>query len=172
MADKEATVYIIDVGESMADCHNGRTESDLDWSMRYVWDKLSTTVAANRKTLTVGVVGLNTRQTDNEQASEGLDGYENISVLQRLGPMTMSSLKELKSKIKPSRSSGGDAISAIVVAQCMIDEFTKKLKYKRKIVLVTNAETPFDDDSLEEVSSKLNESNIELVIMSVDDDPA
>ncbi|KAM7197748.1 ATP-dependent DNA helicase [Rhypophila sp. PSN 637] len=172
MADKEATVYIIDVGESMADCHNGREESDLDFSMRYVWDKLSTTVAASRKTWTVGVLGLNTRKTDNKQAHEGLDGYEHISVLQELGPMSMTSLKELKSKIKPSGRSGGDAISAIVVAQCMIDAFTKKLKYHRKIVLVTNAETPFDDDSLEDVSSKLNESNIELVIIGVDFDDA
>lgn len=165
MADKEATVYIIDVGESMAECHNGRVESDLDWSMRYVWDKLSTTVAASRKTWTVGVLGLNTDTTDNEQDSQGLDGYENISVLQEIGPMSMTSLKELKSKIKPSGSTGGDAISAIVVAQCMIDKFTKKLKYNRKIVLVTNAETPFDDDSLDDVASKLNESNIELVVM-------
>ncbi|KAM7202081.1 ATP-dependent DNA helicase, partial [Naviculisporaceae sp. PSN 640] len=172
MADKEATVYIIDVGESMADCHNGRDESDLDWSMRYIWDKLSTTVAASRKTWTVGVLGLNTRKTDNDLASEGLDGYENISVLQEIGPMSMTSLKELKSKIKPSRSTGGDAISAIVVAQGMIDKFTKKLKYNRKIVLVTNAETPFDDDSLEDVASKLNESNIELVIIGIDFDDA
>lgn len=165
MADKEATVYIIDLGYSMGDCHNGRTESDLDWSMRYVWDRISTTVAASRKTWTVGVVGLNTDETNNQQDEQGLDGYENISVLQEIGPMTMTSMKELKPKIKPSSSTGGDAISAIVVAQCMIDAFTKKLKYNRKIVLVTNADAPIDDDSLEDVSSKLNESNIELVVM-------
>jgi len=172
MADKEATVYIIDVGESMADCHNGRIESDLDWSMRYIWDKISTTVAASRKTWTVGVLGLNTDETNNQQANEELEGYDNISVLQEISPMTMTSLKELRTHIRPSNSAGGDAISAIVVAQCMIDAFTKKLKYNRKIVLVTNAESPIDDDSLDDVSSKLNESNIELVIIGVDFDDA
>ena len=172
MADKEATVYIIDVGESMADCHNGRIESDLDWSMRYIWDKISTTVAASRKTWTVGVLGLNTDETNNQQANEELEGYDNISVLQEISPMTMTSLKELRTHIGPSNSAGGDAISAIVVAQCMIDAFTKKLKYNRKIVLVTNAESPIDDDSLDDVSSKLNESNIELVIIGVDFDDA
>jgi ATP-dependent DNA helicase 2 subunit 2 len=165
MADKEATVYIVDLGESMADCHNGRNESDLDFGMRYVWDKITTTVAASRKTWTVGVVGLNTEETNNAQDREGLEGYEHISVLQDIGPMTMSSLRELRSSIQLSYSSGGDAISAIVVAVSMIEEFTKKLKYHRKIILVTNGESPIDDDSSEEVAERLNDVNIELVVM-------
>lgn len=45
MADKEATVYIIDVGKSMKKRNQGREESDLDWAMRYVWDKITTTVS-------------------------------------------------------------------------------------------------------------------------------
>lgn len=44
MADKEAFVYIIDVGRSMGEKRNERTESDLDWAMRYVWDRITTTV--------------------------------------------------------------------------------------------------------------------------------
>lgn len=44
MADKEATIYIIDVGKSMKNIHNGRDISDLDWAMTYVWDKITTTV--------------------------------------------------------------------------------------------------------------------------------
>jgi ATP-dependent DNA helicase 2 subunit 2 len=165
MADKEASVYIIDVGETMADCRNGRTESDLDWSMRYVWDKISTTVAASRKTWTIGVLGLRTDETDNPL--ESLDGYENISVLQDIGPMSMTELRALKEKIRPSSTSSGDAISAVVVASQMIDRFTKKLKYNRKIILVTDALGPMDSDSLEEVANKLDASGIQLVVMSV-----
>lgn len=44
MADKEAIVYIVDVGRSMGETRNGRTESDLDWAMRYVWDRITSTV--------------------------------------------------------------------------------------------------------------------------------
>ncbi|KXX73983.1 ATP-dependent DNA helicase II subunit 2 [Madurella mycetomatis] len=172
MADKEATVYIVDLGESMADCHNGRTESDLDFGMRYVWDKISTTVAASRKTWTVGVVGLNTEETDNAQEREGLEGYDHISVLQEIGPMTMSSLRELRSTIQPSHNYGGDAISAIVVALSMIEVFTKKLKYNRRIILVTNGESPIDDESSEDVANRLNDSNIELVVIGIDFDDA
>lgn len=48
MADKEATVYIIDVGRSMGEKHNGRNESDLEWAMHYVWDKITSTVLLRR----------------------------------------------------------------------------------------------------------------------------
>lgn len=44
MADKEATIYIVDLGASMGRTHNGRKESDLEWAMTYVWDKITSTV--------------------------------------------------------------------------------------------------------------------------------
>lgn len=163
MADKEATVFILDLGSSMAQTHSGRDESDLEWSMRYVWDKITDTVAASRKTLCVGVIGLRTDETDNKLQDD--DGYENISVLQDLGPMTMSSLRTLQSKIEPSSTWSGDAISAIVLAVDMIDTFTKKLKWNRKIVLVTDALGPMDGDELSDISKKINDSNIQLTVL-------
>lgn len=44
MAEKEATVYIVDIGKSMGERHNGRAISDLEWAMQYVWDRITTTV--------------------------------------------------------------------------------------------------------------------------------
>lgn len=44
MAEKEATVYVVDVGQSMGEKHNERKESDFDWAMTYVWDKITSTV--------------------------------------------------------------------------------------------------------------------------------
>jgi ATP-dependent DNA helicase 2 subunit 2 len=167
MADKEATVYIIDLGQSMGEKQNGRKESNLDFSMRYVWDKISTTVAASRKTWTIGVIGLRTDETNNPLNENGLEGYENISVLQEIGPMSMSALRELRSEIKVSKTKQGDAISAIVIASSMIEEFTKKLKYNRKIILVTDGKGAMDADSLEDVTEKLNEVGIELIVMQV-----
>lgn len=46
MANKEAKVYIVDVGESTARKNNGRDISDLDWGLRYVWDKIANDVEA------------------------------------------------------------------------------------------------------------------------------
>lgn len=45
MADKEATVYVVDVGRSMGDRRHGRSVSDLDYAMRYVWDRVTATVS-------------------------------------------------------------------------------------------------------------------------------
>ncbi|KAI9166682.1 ATP-dependent DNA helicase II subunit [Paramyrothecium foliicola] len=170
MADKEATVFILDLGSSMSRTHDGRDESDLDWSMRYVWDKITDIVASNRKTLCVGVVGLRTDDTNNKLMED--DGYENISVLQDLGPMTMASLRGLQAAVKPSKTLSGDAISAIVVAVDMIDTFTKKLKWTRKIVLVTDGQGPVDSDGLGDIAKKMNDSNIQLTVLGVDFDDA
>ncbi|KAH7272818.1 SPOC like C-terminal domain-containing protein [Fusarium solani] len=168
MAEKEAIIFILDLGSTMAQTHSGRSESDLDWSMRYVWDKITDIVAASRKTLCVGVVGFRTDETDNKLQDD--DGYENIAVLQELGPMSMSSLRNLQSVIKPSETWSGDAISAIVVAVDMMDTFTKKLKWNRKIILITDGQGPMDADGLSDISKKMNDSNIQLTVLGVDFD--
>jgi ATP-dependent DNA helicase 2 subunit 2 len=163
MADKEATVFILDLGASMAEKHSGREESDLDWSMRYVWDKITDIVAANRKTLCVGVVGLRTDETNNKLQED--DGYENISVIQELSQITMSGLRALQTAVTSNKTMSGDAISAIVVAVDMIDTFTKRLKWTRKIVLVTDGQGEIDDDGIGDIAKKINESNIQLTVL-------
>ncbi|KAI1762491.1 ATP-dependent DNA helicase II subunit 2 [Hypoxylon sp. FL1150] len=172
MADKEATVYIIDLGSTMGDCNSGRTESDLNWGMRYVWDKISTTVSASRKTWTIGVVGVRTNETNNPLHEDGQDGYEHISILQEIGPMTLTGLHELQDRIKASDTEEGDSISAIVTAVDMIEKFTKKLKYKRKIILVTDGEGSVDPDDFLDISAKIKASGIELVVLGIDFDDA
>lgn len=47
----------------------------------------------------------------------------------------------------------------------MINTYTKKLKYRRKIVLVTNGEGSMSTDGLEEIVKKLQSDNIELVVL-------
>jgi hypothetical protein len=49
----------------------------------------------------------------------------------------------------------------------MIIEYTRKLKYKRKIVLVTNGTGMMSDDGIEGIVEKMKEDNIELVVMYV-----
>lgn len=41
MAQKEATVYIVDVGRSMGETGSGRDKSNLDWALEYVYDNTS-----------------------------------------------------------------------------------------------------------------------------------
>lgn len=97
--------------------------------------------------------------------------------------MLLPDLKALRKKIKLSTSSEGDglsdsslhqllpqlitypAISAIVIAISMITKYCKKLKYKRKIVLVTDAMGPMDAEDSSEITKKIIADNMELVVV-------
>ncbi|KAG4413194.1 hypothetical protein IFR04_013659 [Cadophora malorum] len=173
MASKEAIIYVVDLGSTTGDCHNGRTISDLDYGMEYVWDKIATIMSTNRVGLSVGVIGFRTDETDNPLGGDG--EYENICVLKPLGTMDIPSLEDLRSKIHSSSTEMGDAVSAIVLAIDLIEKFTtlksgKPAKSARKIVLVTDGQGGIDDDNIESIAEKLNEIGIELVVLGIDFD--
>ncbi|KAL4952578.1 SPOC like C-terminal domain-containing protein [Aspergillus filifer] len=170
MADKEATVYIVDVGKSMGERRHGREITDLEWAMQYIWDHITTTVGTGRKMAQLGVIGLKTDGTDNELGDES--HFFNLSVLSDIQQFLMSDIQQLGEKIKPSNTDRGDAISALILAIQMIITHCKKLKWKRKVVLVTNGMGRMNSENLEDIISKVKEDNIELVILGPDfDDP-
>ncbi|RAL10388.1 ATP-dependent DNA helicase 2 subunit KU80 [Aspergillus homomorphus CBS 101889] len=170
MADKEATVYIVDLGRSMGQRYHDRSVTDLEWAMQYVWDRITGTVATGRKTAGVGVIGLRTDDTSNELEDDA--DFAHISVLSEIKQFLMPDIRALSETIQPSNTNKGDAISAIVLAIQMIITHCKKLKYKRRIVLVTNGKGPLNTDSLSEITKKIKEDNIELTIIGPDfDDP-
>lgn len=57
------------------------------------------------------------------------------------------------------------AISAIVIAIQMITKHCKKLKYKRKIVLVTDGRGSMDADDISQITEKIKSDEMELVVM-------
>ena len=59
------------------------------------------------------------------------------------------------------------AISAVVIAIQMITKYCKKLKYKRKIVLITDGRGSIDadPDGIQEISKKISADEMELVVM-------
>ena len=61
----------------------------------------------------------------------------------------------------------GSAISAIVIAIQMITKHCKKLKYKRKIVLVTNGRGSMDAEDVSQITQKIKADGIELVVVYV-----
>ncbi|KAF2172563.1 hypothetical protein M409DRAFT_50238 [Zasmidium cellare ATCC 36951] len=170
MASKEATVYIVDVGRTMGERKQGRTQTNLDWALEYVWDKITSTVANGRKTANIGVIGLRTDETKNPQEDE--EDYEHIKVCQELNQMLMPDVRRLRNDLVVNKTSTGDAISALIVAIQMISEKCKKLQYVRKIILITDARAPMQTEDLSQITKKLKEDSIELVILGVDFDDA
>lgn len=57
------------------------------------------------------------------------------------------------------------AISAIVIAIQMITKYTKKLKYRRKIVLVTDGHGSIDADGVSEITKKIKLDAMDLIIL-------
>lgn len=49
----------------------------------------------------------------------------------------------------------------------MITKYTRKLKYIRKIILVTDAQGSIEADGIEDIASKMRAEGIELVIVYV-----
>ncbi|KAK0935493.1 ATP-dependent DNA helicase yku80 [Friedmanniomyces endolithicus] len=170
MASKEATVYIVDCGSTMSERNHGRKQTTLDFALEYVWDRITATVATGRKTAMAGVVGLRTDGTRNDL--EGEEDYAHITVFQDISQMLMSQVRKLRNDLVLSSTEGGDAISAIIVAIQMIAKECKKLKYERKIVLVTDARGPMQTDDLGDIITKLKEDDIQLVVIGVDFDDA
>lgn len=94
----------------------------------------------------------------------------------------LADLKVLRQKIKLSETNDGDgkstprivreespnknlAISAIIIAIQMITKYCKKLKYIRKIVLVTDARGSIDGDGLPDITKKIKDEGIELLVV-------
>lgn len=95
----------------------------------------------------------------------------------------MPDLRSLTSKLKPSHTDDGDCkdyggcqrhdiltplilvMSALATALQMIEVFCKHLKYKKKIVIVTNGTGLMDASDLTDMIDKINKDAIELVVL-------
>ncbi|KAK6511954.1 ATP-dependent DNA helicase II subunit 2 [Arthrobotrys musiformis] len=171
MADKQATVYVVDLGASMDALNTGRSETDLEYTLRYLWDRITTTVSNGRKTDTIAVVGFRTDGSDNGLVQND-DNYTNISVLNPMSQFLMPQIRGLKQLLGPSATDQGDGISALVVALDIIEKYCKKLKYIRNIVLLTNGTGSFDFDGIGDIIEQIKEHRINLTVLGVDfDDP-
>ena len=169
MATKTATVFIVDVGTSMGDCHNGRSITDLEYGLQYVWDKMATIMAQGRKGDNIGVIGLRTDETDNP-LSESEDGYENLSIVKELGPMEVGNLQHLQKTLVPSNTEEGDALSAVALAAEQIEKFTtlksgKPGIFVRTIILLTDGEGVMSDEDVGGIAERLNELKIALTVV-------
>ena len=100
------------------------------------------------------------------------DSFSNINELQGIQQTLLGDVKHLHEQIKPSKSSSGDVISALVVAIEMMERHTRKLKYKRNIILVTDAARTMDADDAEQISSKILDDGVQLTVLGVDFDDA
>lgn len=171
MADKEASVFVIDVGKTMGMRKHGRELSDLDYSLQYVWDKITQIVYLGRKGLVVGVITFRTDKTKNHMQTES-EGYENITVVQPIQNMLMPELQRLPDHMKASDTDGGDALSAVILGVDMLMKHCRNLKFTKRLYLITNGTGPLDADDIEPTAAQIKQNGIMLTVLGVDFDDA
>lgn len=170
MAEKEASVFIIDLGRSMGRSNHDRTQSDLEYALQYFWDKITNIIYLGRKGLVVGVVGFRTDKTRNHMQEE--EGYEHINLIQSIQNMEMQQLKQLSSQLVPSQTDSGDALSAVILGVDMLMKHCRNLKFIKNLYLITNATGLLDADDIEQTAAQIKQKDIQLTVLGIDfDDP-
>ncbi|EWC44041.1 hypothetical protein DRE_01393 [Drechslerella stenobrocha 248] len=169
MAEKQATVYVIDLAASMGQRHSERTETDLEYAQQYLWDRITATVSNGRKTDTIAVVGFRTDGSDNSLVHDD-SSYENITVLSPMSQFLMPQIRGLQGRLQPSHTDAGDGISALVIAMDIIEKYCKKLKYIRNIVFLTNGTGVYDFDGIDDIAKQIKGQGIKLTVLGIDFD--
>jgi ATP-dependent DNA helicase 2 subunit 2 len=92
----------------------------------------------------LAIVLVGTNETNNVLNENDPDSYQHVSVLRPLGKPDLSFLELIDSiDIEPAE---GDVIDGLLVAMEMIHTRVKKLKFTKRIFLVTDAAGPIVND--------------------------
>ncbi|KAF9934994.1 ATP-dependent DNA helicase II subunit 2 [Linnemannia zychae] len=171
MASKEATIYILDVGPSLKTKREGSTVSRLEETKQVLLKLLANKVHMNRKTVYVSVILVGSDVTNNELATSDAEGgeYQHIDVLQSLGVATLDLMKGVQNDVELGEHEG-DCMDGLIVALDMMTKFCKKLKYEKKIYILTDSYSEMNTDGSEQITATLREDNVQLNVIGTDYD--
>nr|CAG8437304.1 12118_t:CDS:10 [Entrophospora candida] len=148
MADKKATVYIIDVSPTMwhVKRDDGRTALELAKQALLRLLEAKAHVMAGLKSDLTSLIVCGADETDNDLYN-GSEAYKNISVLY---PISQPLISILRTKINIFFI----ALDAITLASNMINQHCRQLKYTKKIYLLTDGESPMSDTEIDNVHNE------------------
>ncbi|KAG1310873.1 hypothetical protein G6F64_004237 [Rhizopus arrhizus] len=165
MAQKKATVYILNISESMSSYPNGAFEKALGCIISSLEDK----VLSGKKMDLASVILAGTHETDNPCAEESPGQYQHITTLCPLQQPSLDLLRKV-AKTQPTQdpTTTPDVLDAVIIAIQMIVTHCKKLKYEKCVAVFTDAKHKIDWLDYEAISGALQENNITLLINGVD----
>ncbi|CAE6456567.1 unnamed protein product [Rhizoctonia solani] len=176
------TMFVVDVSPSMgtmrtvflepAEDGTERTKevTHLQWSLQYVMLKVQEMIHNGRKTDQCGVILFGTEETNNvvENVHPG-EGYANIVEYIPIAHPTPATLSKVAA-ITPSTHFGDPINGMIVAIQTQSEYLIRKPSWTRRMVLVTDGETPLEIEDWEATVDKINELAINTTIIGVDFD--
>ncbi|KIJ59827.1 hypothetical protein HYDPIDRAFT_118081 [Hydnomerulius pinastri MD-312] len=174
------TMFLVDVSPSMGamrtvelpDGPNGEERSvemtHLEWSLQFVKLKIQEMIFNGRKTDQCGVLIFGSEETDNI-INEKSGGYEHVSEYIPIGQPNSGTLAKLD-ELRASETAG-DPVDALIVGIETQDIYLeKKRTWTRKVVIVTDGESPIEIEDWEATVKKMAGLNIALTVVGVDFD--
>ncbi|KAJ3279068.1 X-ray repair cross-complementing protein 5 [Borealophlyctis nickersoniae] len=176
MANKEATVIILDVSPSMRKHKDEYGQTSQDKACQAIFKILQPKLIAGRKTDLIALLLVGTAETHNVLAQDGQ--YENISAYD--GPVEEDKYlympdMDLMKFVDAGAEKGeavGDVMDGIIVALHMLDLHCKKLKWTKKVYLFTNADNVIDHEGADAVVEKAKEMDVQFSLMGYEFDDA
>ncbi|KAH0590171.1 hypothetical protein H2248_000344 [Termitomyces sp. 'cryptogamus'] len=174
------TMFLIDTSPSMGKLrtvqlppgpNNEERTSEitrLEWALQFVKLKIQEMIYNGRKTDQCGVIVFGSEDTNNI-INEQNGGYENVSdyiPIAQPNAATLSKLDALK-----ATDIYGDPLDAIIVGiHTQAVHLASKKTWTRKIVLITDGESPIELEDWEATVDKMNSLNVSMTIVGVDFD--
>ncbi|KAI0344219.1 SPOC domain-like protein [Trametopsis cervina] len=172
-------MFLVDVSPSMGKVREVEVEqpngdkrsiemTNLEWSLQFVKLKVQEMIYNGRKTDQCGVILFGTEETNNiVNMKDG--GYDHVSEYIPIGTPSVDTIAKL-SEIMPGDTCG-DPIDALIVGiETQAKYLITKRTWTRRMVLLTDGESPIEIEDWEATAGKMNDLKIRFTIVGVDFD--
>ncbi|EJF58779.1 SPOC domain-like protein [Dichomitus squalens LYAD-421 SS1] len=183
-------MFLVDISPSMGKMREvevpassgGESEviemTNLEWSLQFVMLKIQEMVCPTRRLVTqifngrktdkCGVILFGSEETNN-MINDANGGYEHVAEYIPIAQPNSATLAKLAA-LEPSTVSG-DPIDALIVAIETQDQYLgNKKTWTRKVVILTDGESPIEVEDWEATVNKMNALDISLTVVGVDFD--
>jgi ATP-dependent DNA helicase 2 subunit 2 len=140
--------------------------NQLEWGLQFVKLKIQEMIFHGRKTEQCGVVLFGTEDTRNVVHERMRGGYEHVAELVPIAQPSAATLASL-SALRPSTVAGDPVDALIVGIETQAQYLAKRQTWTRKIVLLTDGESPIEVEDWQATARKMNELDISLTIVYV-----
>ncbi|GAN08184.1 ku family DNA helicase [Mucor ambiguus] len=163
MANKKATVFILNVSNSMS--------KDFGTALSVMTEFIEDKVMSGRKTDMVSVLLAGTLETNNVLNDTTPGQYERITSMCPISQPNLDLLRRIQNISTSSEETPpADVLDAVIVATQVIRDHCKHLKYEKRIILITDNHNRVDWLDLEDVAGILRELNTRLTVIGSDFD--
>ena len=161
MAGKEGVFLILDVGKSMSKQYSDTEMTRLDFGIESIRQLIRQKLLFSAKKDQIGIILVGSDSETNDA--------EYIEIAHNLSNPVIQDIHNLKN-IKTSNEDKGDIFESIDIAIDVFIETYKKLKWVKKIFLITDGESKTETNSskIKRLAEKLEENNVNVNVICVD----